>query len=92
MASPAQLAARQKFINMIHAKKIATTAGPQTSPAGFPMVPMHPQMLQAIKQAPKGKIPPGLAKYLAAKKAGKATPKKTYNFKKAESKLGVVQH
>lgn len=36
-----------------------------------PMVPMSPSMVTAIKSSRKGKIPAGLAKYLAAKKAAK---------------------
>ena len=38
---------------------------------GAPMVPMHPKMVAAIKASPKGVLPPGLARYLAAKKANK---------------------
>jgi hypothetical protein len=30
-----------------------------------------PQMISSIKASPKGKLPPGLAKYLASKKKGK---------------------
>ena len=36
-----------------------------------PLVPMHPQTLSAIKRSKKGKLPPGLMKYLANKKKGK---------------------
>lgn len=34
-----------------------------------PMIPMHPQMVSAIKKSPAGVLPPGLLKYLASKKA-----------------------
>lgn len=63
----------------------------QFSPQGHPMVPMSPAMVRAIKASPKGKIPAGLARYLANKKKGKIKPKKKgYNFAKARAKLGVV--
>lgn len=61
----------------------------QFSPQGHPMVPMSPSMVGAIKASPKGKIPAGLAKYLASKKKSKGK-KKGYNFAKARAKLGVV--
>ena len=70
---------------------------PLMSPMGHPMVPMSPSMVGSIKASPKGKIPAGLAKYLANKKKGKVQVKKSvkkvqpgYNFKAVERKLGVV--
>jgi len=42
------------------------------SAAKAPKAPMTTQMVKAIKNSPKGSIPPGLARYLAAKKAAKA--------------------
>lgn len=42
-----------------------------TPVATHPMIPMSPSMVGAIKASPKGKIPAGLAKYLAAKRAAK---------------------
>ncbi len=45
--------------------------GVMPSGSVHPMVPMSPAMVTAIKASPKGKIPPGLARYLAAKKAAK---------------------
>lgn len=72
---------------------------PQMSPQGYPLVPMHPKMVAAIKASPKGVIPPGLAKYLAAKKLGKGTPKvakkkkmkpESASLAAMEKKLGVV--
>lgn len=44
---------------------VASVASPH------PMVPMSPSMVTAIKSSKKGKIPPGLAKYLAQKRAMK---------------------
>ena len=35
-----------------------------------PMLPVSPSMVSAIKASPKGKIPPGLAKWLATHKKG----------------------
>lgn len=40
--------------------------------AVYPTIPMTPRMVNSIKQAPKGVIPSGLARYLAAKRAAKA--------------------
>ena len=81
-----------------------TASTPNGTASNYPMVPMHPKMVAAIKASPKGQIPPGLAKYLAAKKAGKVpakTPVKTVKKKKKafknlalnqmEAKLGTVQ-
>lgn len=45
--------------------------GSQPATSMRPMVPMSPPMVNAIKQSPKGKLPPGLAKYLAKKKKTK---------------------
>lgn len=39
--------------------------------SAHPMVPMSPAMVSSIRSAKKGVIPPGLAKYIAAKKAAK---------------------
>ncbi len=62
-------------------KKVVTNINklPTRSPFGVtglsntqaPVVPMTHQMVGAIKQSPKGHLPPGLLKYLAAKKAAK---------------------
>lgn len=49
-----------------------TAAQSQPQPqASRPQVAMTPSMVVAIKSSPKGKIPPGLARYLAAHKKGK---------------------
>lgn len=42
-----------------------------STPIAHPMIPMSPAMMNSIKQSPKGQIPPGLARYLAAKRAAK---------------------
>jgi hypothetical protein len=45
---------------------------PKVMPANpMPMAVLPHQMVAAIKASPKGKIPAGLAKYIAAKKAAK---------------------
>ncbi len=51
------------------------TSMPTPSGINHPMVPMSPAMVSSIKSSPKGKIPAGLAKYLAAKKAAKGKVK-----------------
>lgn len=52
-------------------KKKVSVIGTSVAPfSKHPMIPMSPQMMQSIRQAPKGKIPPGLARYLANKKKG----------------------
>ena len=72
-----------------------TASTPTGTASDYPMVPMHPKMVSAIKASPAGKIPAGLAKYLAAKK-GKVAPiikkkKKVVDPLAAmEKKLGVV--
>ena len=46
--------------------------GGQTQPMAapsHPMVPMSPQMLTAIQQSPKGKLPPSLLKHKKGKKS-----------------------
>lgn len=44
---------------------------PKAMGAQHPMVKMTPRMVTSIKNSPKGKIPAGLARYLAAKRAAK---------------------
>lgn len=76
-----------------------TTIGVQSN---NPMVAMSPSMLSTIKASPKGKLPPGLARYMAAKNKGKGKPlkakgkivkanKSQAKIDKLEKKLGVVQ-
>jgi hypothetical protein len=54
--------------------------------------PLNPSSVTAIKQAPKGKIPPGLAKYLANRVSTSNAPglgkKKVTVQRKAKSKVG----
>lgn len=52
-------------------------ASPMNSPMSqHPMVPMSPSMVSAIKASPKGKIPAGLARWLAKHKKSKKKAKK----------------
>jgi hypothetical protein len=49
-------------------KNIAST--PPLQKTQRPMLPVSPAMVNAIKQSRKGKIPPGLAKWIASHKKG----------------------
>jgi hypothetical protein len=79
---PAGLAAYLARKRQGSVSSTVTPSGPTPmSPNGYPMIPLHPQMVAAIKRAPKGKLPPGLAAYIAAhKKKKKLTKKQNSNI------------
>lgn len=59
------------------AKKPGAAPVEAREPAAGEVATLSPSMVTAIKNSPKGKIPAGLAKYMAGKKSSKKVKKAT---------------